>query len=69
MFINPSLTCLRGSIAIGSTGEAIGESNFGSVGVPWSRLTKGKWYYEVEILTDDGIMQVGKFFKNLKNEK
>ena len=57
--MDPVLTCLRGSIAIGSTGESVGESNFGSVGVPWSSLTKGRWYYEVEILTDDGNMQVG----------
>ena len=57
--VDPVLTCLRGSIGVGGTGEALGESNFGSVGVPWSRLTSGKWYYEVEILTDDGVVQVG----------
>eukprot|EP00943_MAST-04B_sp_MAST-4B-sp1_P001747 g1747.t1 len=52
------LTCLRGQIGLGNTGEVQGLSNYGSAGVAWVTLSKGQWYYEVELLSD-GIMQIG----------
>ena len=52
------LTCLRGKVGLGDTGEVQGLSNYGSAGVAWVTLSKGQWYYEVELLSD-GIMQIG----------
>ena len=52
------LTCLRGRVGLGDTGEVQGLSNYGSAGVAWVTLSKGQWYYEVELLSD-GVMQIG----------
>eukprot|EP00946_MAST-07B_sp_MAST-7B-sp1_P003272 g3272.t1 len=57
--IDPVLTCLRGSIGLGSAGEALGEGNFGSVGVAWAHLIKGCWFFEAELTSDGGVTQIG----------
>ena len=57
--IDPVLTCLRGTIGVGSAGEAMGESNFGSVGVAWAHLESGCWFFEAELTSDGGVVQVG----------
>jgi hypothetical protein len=38
--------------------ELLGKGNFGTATVPMGRLARGKWYYEVRLVTDD-IIQLG----------
>ena len=57
--IDPVLSCLRGSVGLGSAGEAMGEGNFGSVGVAWAQLKSSCWFYEVELMSEGGIIQIG----------
>merc|ERR1712159_371685 len=40
---DPTISCLRGNIGAGTTGEIFGNSNFASAGVPWAQLVSGKW--------------------------
>jgi len=52
------VSCLRGELALGGTGEGQGGRNYGTAGVLWASVDDGCKFYEVELVSN-GIMQIG----------
>ena len=60
------LQILSGDCAVMDDGTILGQHEFSTVRVKNCSLSIGKWYYEVELLTD-GLMQVTKLSQNFYN--
>ena len=56
---NMDITPLFGSVSIRhAEGEIVGVTDFGTASIYGCYLRKGKWYYEVQLITE-GIIQIG----------